>query len=204
MAGTIKSEIFKGIIEAAQYANDNIKSSINDLPEYYLSVKVAEHVCTTFKSMTFTMEDSVKKFSLGSGRLYDVEGHDDKFRLTKGKIDLSIRKKTSNKKIAHFIEFKRSLGKNGLIADALRLAWICRYTVAGHRTERNFLAVVSHAERTLFDTRNKQIVKEIKSIFGKRINIKFECKALPGCKSTKKQRFDKQLYVALWQFSYSD
>ena len=45
---------------AAIEAQEITGKSINDLPEYFLSVFIARHVHQHFKTFTFSMEDTVK------------------------------------------------------------------------------------------------------------------------------------------------
>ena len=99
---------------AAIEAQEMTGKSINDLPEYFLSVFIARHVHQHFKTFTFSMEDTVKSICAS-------EEIDEALISRPGKVDIVVRsQRTGN--IRHIIELKRSYNVEGHIADIVRLA----------------------------------------------------------------------------------
>jgi hypothetical protein len=168
------------------------------LPEYFLSVKVAEYLHDHFKSFTFSMEDSIPQ--MAKEIEMDISGESDDFRLN-GKADLVLRSQRS-KRLKHVVEFKRSLGVTGIKKDALRLAWICANTPNGHRAEKNFLVAVTHKPESLFKTRTSNIEEWIKEEFDGNIKVNFEPVNLSPLKSTHKNGGGKELFGGVWEFNY--
>ena len=113
---------------AAQEAFEITGRSINDLPEYFLSVSVARYVHQHFKTLTFSMEDSVvsicKELNL-----------DKEFVARPGKVDITVRSQ-KNMQVKHILELKRGFGIDGHYADIQRLADFCMLSPTGPRCLR--------------------------------------------------------------------
>jgi hypothetical protein len=184
--------------DASENAYSITGKSINALPEYFLSVKVAEYVHIHFKSFTFSMEDSIQKMTNEIGM--DISDEPDYFRLN-GKADLILRSQKS-KRLKHLVEFKRSLGIKGIKKDALRLAWICANTPEGHRAEKNFLVAVTHKPESFFKNRTSHIENWVNEEFGKNIKVNFEPVNLTPLKSTHANGLGKDLFGGVWEFNY--
>lgn len=184
--------------EASTNASAMTGESINALPEYFLSVKVAEHLHEHFKSFTFSMEDSISK--MAEEIEMDISDEPECFRLN-GKADLIIRDQKS-KRLKHLVEFKRSLGVKGIKKDVLRLSWICANTPKGHRAEKNFLVAVTHKPESFFKTRTSGIEKWVLEEFGHNIKVNFEPVDLSPLRSSHKSGFGKPLFGGVWEFNY--
>ena len=92
---------------AAIEAQEMTGKSINDLPEYFLSVFIARHVHQHFKTFTFSMEDTVKAICAS-------EEIDEALISRPGKVDIVVRsQRTGN--IRHIIKLKRSYNVEGHI-----------------------------------------------------------------------------------------
>lgn len=172
--------------------------SINALPEYFLSVKIAEFLHGELKSFTFSMEDSIEELS--NEIEMDISEAPEIFR-TKGKADLVLRSQKT-KRLKHIIEFKKGLGISGIKDDVLRLAWICVNSPQGHRAEKNFLVAVTHKPKSLFITRTENIKGWVENEFGNNIKITFEPVDLNGLTSTRKNGYGKELFGGIWEFKY--
>lgn len=207
----IRKVLASALSESSAEAFKLTGKSINDLPEYFLSVKVAEKVHDHFKIFTFSMETTV-------GELIDevdLEVEDSSYNsrlLGKGKVDMVIRSKKS-KKVRHLVEFKRHIGLKGLIADALRLSAVCIFSPPGHRTETNYLVAVTHRSEHLLDKRRDElqaVVDEqmeelgyeagiVKVTFEKAMFVDEDNKPLT---STKRSRTGSELQGGVWEFKY--
>jgi hypothetical protein len=204
MIKSTSKSIRKILGEALAAAADNVFAmtgkSINALPEYFLSVKVAEYLHGQLKTFTFSMEDSISDMAKEIGM--NISAEPDCFRLN-GKADLILRGQV-RKKLKHVVEFKRNLGLKGIEHDALRLAWFCANTPEGHRAERNFLVAVTHKPKSLFKTRTLEIEELIFDKFGGNIKVIFDPVDLPSLKSTHKKGLGNDLFGGVWEFRYVD
>lgn len=196
---SIRKVLGVALKEASTNAYSITGKSINALPEYFLSVKVAEHLHEHFKSFTFSMEDYIPKMAKEIDM--DISNEPEHFRLN-GKADLILRSQKS-KRLKHIVEFKRNLGGKGIKKDAIRLAWICANTPPGHRAEKNFLVAVAHKPESLFTTRTSDIKGWVKEEFGEDIKVSFEPVNLTSLKSTHKNGFGKELFGGVWEFNYN-
>jgi hypothetical protein len=199
---SIRKVLGEALLLASKSTQSITGKSINALPEYFLSVKSAEHLHRHFKTITFSMEDSM---SVVADDLNIRLPRSDtqiakKFRLY-GKTDLVLRSQRS-KKLKHIVEFKRSLSPIGIKNDALRLAWICDRSPDGHKAEQNFLVAVTHKSADLFETRSHEIKNLIMDEFDDRIKVTYEPIDLSSLKSTHKNGLDKDLFGGVWEFSY--
>jgi len=149
MSNQIRNKLISLIEEEVETLWLDEKKTINEYPEYYLSVKVAEGIKTYFSSYSFTMEDraidlvsdlnaALRKDELDE---INIEKQDERFRLKNGAVDLILKKKN---KLRHLVEFKRASKLSSLMEDALRLAWFCCNAPLGHRAETNYLVVITH------------------------------------------------------------
>lgn len=188
----------EALADAAKNAFAMTGKSINALPEYFLSVKVAEYLHGQLKTFTFSMEDSIADMAKEIG--LNISEEPDCFRLN-GKSDLILRGQ-KRKKLRHVVEFKRNLGLKGIGNDALRLAWICANTPKDHRAEKNFLVAVTHKSEKLFEKRTSDIEKLVFDKFGQKIQVIFEPVDLISLKSTHKKGMGKPLFGGVWEFRY--
>lgn len=208
---SIRKVLASALSESTVEAFKLTGKSINDLPEYFLSVKVAEKVYNHFKIFTFSMETTVGDLI----NEIDLEVQDSSYNsrlLGKGKVDMVIRSK-KNKKVRHLVEFKRHIGLKGLIDDALRLSAVCIFSPPGHRTETNYLVAVTHRDEHILDKRREElqtVVNEqmeelgyeagiVKVTFEK---VTFEDEYEKPLTSTKKSRVGSQLQGGVWEFKY--
>ena len=197
---SIRKVLGAALDKASTNAFAMTEKSINALPEYFLSVKVAEYLHCHFRSFTFSMEDSISGMAKEIGM--DISEEPDCFRLN-GKADLILRGQKRNK-LRHVVEFKRNLGLKGIGNDALRLAWICANTPKDHKAKKNFLVAVTHKSEKLFEKRTSDIEKLVFDKFGQKIQVIFEPVDLTSLKSTHKKGMGKPLFGGVWEFRYVD
>ena len=196
---SIKIELGRALLEASKVADSITGQSINALPEYFLSVKIAEYLHNKFESYTFSMEDSFKSVATELG--INAEGHPEHFRLS-GKVDLVLRNQNS-KKAKHIVEFKRGIKSTGLKKDALRLAWLCENSPSGHKTEKNYLVVVTHKSKSFFKKRHEEIIEWVAEEFDY-VSVNFHPVPLPNLLSTNKYGLGKELFGGVWEFKYDN
>tara|TARA_Y100001960_G_scaffold88983_1_gene95449 strand:+ start:911 stop:1435 length:525 start_codon:yes stop_codon:yes gene_type:complete len=170
--------------------------SINNLPEYFLSVFIARHVHQHFKTFTFSMEDTVKAICAS-------EEIDEALISRPGKVDIVVRsQRTGN--IRHIIELKRSYNVEGHIADIVRLAEFALAAPTGHPLERNFMVMMAAASESASDARWQRISELIKNQFNDKISL--ICTPIlleEGMLSTRKGRTnDKLLMGEVWEVKY--
>ncbi len=181
---------------AAIEAQEITGKSINDLPEYFLSVFIARHVHQHFKTFTFSMEDTVKAICAS-------EEIDEALISRPGKVDIVVRsQRTGN--IRHIIELKRSYNVEGHIADIVRLAEFALAAPTGHPLERNFMVMMAAASESASDARWQRISELIKNQFNDKISL--ICTPIlleEGMLSTRKGRTnDKLLMGEVWEVKY--
>ncbi len=181
---------------AAIEAQEITGKSINDLPEYFLSVFIARHVHQHFKTFTFSMEDTVKAICAS-------EEIDEALISRPGKVDIVVRsQRTGN--IRHIIELKRSYNIEGHIADIVRLAEFALAAPTGHPLERNFMVMMAAASESASDARWQRISELIKNQFNDKISL--ICTPIlleEGMLSTRKGRTnDKLLMGEVWEVKY--
>ena len=198
---SVRKVLARAVKVSAHSAYDLTGRSINDLPEYFLSVKVAEEVHKHFKSFTFSMETPMSQ--LVEETQMDIEGECPSLRLGgKGKVDMVIRGNKSNN-VKHIVEFKKHIGVKEIEKDALRLAAICLCTPGGHKAEKNFLVVVTHRNEALLNVRDINIKALISEKFGEgTIKVTFEKIDLSPLKSTKSNGINWPLLGGVWEFKY--
>ena len=172
--------------------------SINDLPEYYLSVKAADFLHNSFKKYTFSMEDSMKEISIDIGI-----ADDDLLEIPRcnGKVDLVVRSQKL-KEVRHLIEFKRSPREIGIIKDILRLAAVCLYSPAGHKVETNFMVVIAPVSRKQLENRTMRLTKKLHEEFGTLIKLSANYVDLQNQISTRSASKKKNLNGVIWQVKY--
>lgn len=196
---SVRKVLAKALYDTSELAYELTGDSINALPEYFLSVKIAEHLHDHFHSFSFSMEDSIPELAEEIGM--HIEDEPFEYRLT-GKADLVVRSKKS-RKLRHVVELKRSLGIDGIRNDALRLAWICANTPLGHRAEKNYLVVATHKSELFFIKRSQEIQKWINESIGEGIvEIVFEPVDLTFLTSTHRNGRGRSLFGGVWEFKY--
>lgn len=199
-ARSIRKVLANTLVKCAEEAEEITGRSINDLPEYYLTVKSAEALHDHFHTFTFSMEDNVEDLMLEIGNT----GEKIDIPRDSGKVDLIIRS-AKRKKVKHLVEFKRGFKKEGHIADTLRLAAFCRYSPRGHKTEKNFMVMVVPVSHEQMRGRQQQIVDSVQAEFGSNIKVTPEFVDLSEFQSTRKNLSEnKPLFGAVWELKYID
>lgn len=208
---SIRKVLTVALSESALEAFELTDKSINDLPEYFLSVKVAEKVHFHFNTFTFSMETTVKELIEKIGLEVEASSKDSRL-LGQGKVDMVIRSAKS-KRVRHLVEFKRHIGLKGLKADALRLSAVCIFSPLGHRTETNYLVAVTHRDESLLHSRTKEMQQAVDQLMDELgyeagiVKVTFEKAELldedsKPLLSTKKTRRNFPLYGGVWEFKY--
>ena len=172
--------------------------SINDLPEYFLSVKTAEFIHQHYDTFTFSMEDSISALIKDIGMSEALES------LTRknGNVDLIIRGKRQTQ-VKHLVEFKRGFKEENHLKDILRLAEFCRFSPFGHKTEKNYMVMVAPVSAQQMIDRHHSIEQYLYEIFGNRIGVSVEYVDLSEHLSTRATKHkDKPLFGAVCELKY--
>jgi len=169
--------------------------SINDLPEYFLSVFIARYIQQHYKSFTFSMEDSVSSIcedlSLDARRIERP-----------GKVDIAIRSQKRGG-VKHLIELKRAYGEKGHVADIERLADFCMLAPEGHSLSTNYMVLVTAATPYVSELREVYLREYVNHVYRGNISLKREqIKLSPSLKSTRKGKTEhKPLSGEVWEVS---
>lgn len=195
---SVRQQLVEGVKKAAEDAVAKTGCSVNDLPEYFMAVKVADHIFDTMQTYAFTMEDSFQDLCEEIG----IEELPEECRGS-GRADLVLRGLKTGR-VRHVVEFKRSIKKAEIKKDAIRLAKLCELAPEQHRIEKNFLVAVTHASDDVAVTREVEInewlaAAEIQGVMVKTIEID-----LSEYVSTRKKRngelSGRELVGRVWQF----
>lgn len=183
--------------KAAEEAFTITGRSINDLPEYFLSVFIARYIQQHYKSFTFSMEDSVLS-------ICDELTLDERYIDRPGKVDIVIRSQKRGG-VKHLIELKRAYGEKGHVADIERLADFCRIAPEGHSLSTNYMVLLSAATSYVSELREVYLREYVSEVYGGDISLKRETiKLSPSLKSTRKGKTNKKpLSGEVWQVSYN-
>ena len=187
----------QAVAHAAKDAMDITGRSINDLPEYFLSVSIARYVHQHFKTKTFSMEDTVKSMC------EDLE-LDGRYISRPGNMDIVVRSQRKGD-VKHVIELKRTYGLQGHKDDMLRLAEICWLAHGGHTLETNYMVMVSAATDTAVAGREETIRRYIDEEFKGRITLKRETVSFEdSLVSTRKGKTNQRpLKGEVWELRYT-
>jgi len=172
------------------------RRSINDLPEYFLSVSIARYVQQYYKTFTFSMEDSVSSIC----KELDL---DEGFVERPGKVDIVVRSQQRGF-AKHIIELKRGYGEKGHVADIERLADFCMLSPSGHSLSTNYMVMVSAATPYVSKKREAFLLDYINDLYHGNIALKREpVKLCSSLKSTRQGKTKgKPLTGEIWQVSY--
>lgn len=184
---------------AAHAANEAFEitgRSINDLPEYFLSVSIARFVHQHFKTLTFSMEDSVSSICNQMAIDYD-------FIERPGNVDIAVRSQRTGQ-VKHIIELKRSYGLDGHYADIERLADFCMLAPVGNSLSTNYMVLMTAATLSTSNQREERIKNFVDETYHGRIALKREIvKFCPSMKSTRpSKKRNRQLTGEVWEVRY--
>ncbi len=198
---SIRKALGAALYHSTDTAQEVIGRSVNDLPEYFLSVKAAEFIHEHYDSFTFSMEDTIHAIANDIGMDEELQN----ITRQQGKVDLIIRG-SRRSRVKHLVEFKRGFNKENHLKDILRLAEFCRYSPFGHKTEKNYMVMVAPVTDTQMKERHKLICEDLNDKFGERIKVSVEYVDLSDFKSTRpsKRKSGKTLYGGVWELKYSD
>ncbi len=198
---SVRQQLVEGVLEAAKEAMTKTGCSVNDLPEYFMAVKVADHIFDTMQTYAFTMEDSFQALCEEVG----IEQLPEECRGS-GRADLVLRDRKS-RNVKHVVEFKRSIKKAELKKDAIRLAALCQQAPSGYLVEKNFLVAVTHASAELASYRDDEISDWLRDVELENVTVKSFPVDLSNFKSTRMTRngelSGRKLVGRVWQFKYS-
>lgn len=198
---SVRQQLVEGVKKAAEDAVAKTGCSVNDLPEYFMAVKVADHIFDTMQTYAFTMEDSFQTLCEEVG----IEELPEECRGS-GRADLVLRGlKTGH--VRHVVEFKRSIKKAEIKKDAIRLAKLCELAPERHRIEKNFLVAVTHASDDVATERELEIRAWLDEAKLQDVAIKAIEIDLSNYSSTRAKRdgelSGRSLVGRIWQFKYS-
>lgn len=198
---SVRQQLVEGVKKAAEEAVAKTGCSVNDLPEYFMAVKVADHVFDTMQTYAFTMEDSFQTLCEEVG----IEQLPEECRGS-GRADLVLRSLKTGR-VRHVVEFKRSIKKAELKKDAIRLAKLCQLAPEQHRIEKNFLVAVTHASDGVAADRELEIREWLDEADLADVAVKAIEIDLSEYLSTKMKRNGEQsgreLVGRVWQFKYN-
>lgn len=196
---SVRKVLAESLFSVCNDAENLTGKSVNSLPEFFLSVKVAEYINEHFSTFNFSMEDSLAGLCESVG--IDYEDVDSEYRIEKNtRADLVLKSRKSNT-VKHIVEFKRSIRSTGIKKDVLRLAWICASAPAMHRIEKNYLVVISHGAPELFHKRTEEI-RALANSVSSSVVVRFEPVDLSEFKSTRSENKDRVLFGGVWEFKY--
>lgn len=200
---SIRKALIEALLIAAKQAEEQTNKKLNTLPEYFISMKIADAIFKRFPtSYKYSLEDSLQSVCQEIGMENDfLDEIEPDFRLKgNARTDLVLRSKAG--KIRHLVELKRGLNTVQIKKDALRLAAICAYAPAGHRIEKNFLIAVSTYTPSVFTQRTEDIIKWLDEHNLNDISVQFQQADLSFHTSQKDCSFGKPLHGGIWQFAY--
>lgn len=194
---SIRKVLALAVHDACDIANELTGESINALPEYFMSVKVAEFIHDHFSTFTFSMEDTLHNLCKEASINY--EEIDPEYRIEKTtRVDLVLRSK-STRKIKHIIEFKRHLHTTQIEKDIKRLAWLCVNSYADSGSmEKNFLVAITHREPKTFYKRHEEILSWVEQV-SPDITVKFDLVDLPGFFSSHPKGNNRKIFGGVWE-----
>lgn len=199
---SIRKVLALAVHDACDIANELTGESINALPEYFMSVKVAEFIHDHFSTFTFSMEDTLHNLCKEASINY--EEIDPEYRIEKTtRVDLVLRSK-STRKIKHIIEFKRHLHTTQIEKDIKRLAWLCVNSYADSGSmEKNFLVAITHRKAELFYKRHEDILFWAGEISSD-IDVKFEPVDLSNFVSSHPKGIGRNLFGGIWELKVKE
>ena len=195
---SIRKALATALCQTAETAEYMTGRTINDLPEYFLSVKTAEFILEHFDSFTFSMEDTISELV----KAIDIPDGDKYLTRKTGNVDLTLRNRKTHK-IKHLVEFKRGFKEEHHLKDIERLAEFCLCSPAGHKVETNFMVMVAPVTAEEMNKRSKQIEKYLSQSFNKLIGVVVEYIDLSHYLSTRAtKREEHPLYGAVYELKY--
>lgn len=197
---SIRKLIRSELPHIAQLAEQLTQQSLNQQPEYFLSLKVAEAIYGHFKSCMFSMEMSLQDICKDVG--LNIEEAPTECRIEGlRRADLVV-KSAKTDRCRNVIEFKRGVKEGDLLSDARRLAWLCQNAEIGHRMEKNFLVTVTTSSKSVLDARSEVIENMLTDEFPV-VSLKPEYVDLSQFKSTKSKSHGRGLQAMVWEFNCS-
>ena len=190
--------LVEAVKDASEYSHGMTDRSLNHLPEYFMSVKVAEYLWDKFRRLTFSMEDNLvevfKEVGINDTGKIPAEYRADGL----SRVDLVVRN-YGNKKIRHIIEFKRSLNTSQIKKDVERLTWISANSPERLRLNKNYLIAVTHRKPSLFEKRTKDIEGWASNVSND-VTVRFSLIDLSEFKSTHPNGNGRSMYGGVWEF----
>jgi len=142
----MKFKLSEEVKKISNVALKDLDRTLWELPEYYLSVKLAESAKK--QGYSFELEMSTKEIEEElSIALRESTRH--------GRIDLVIRT-SQQKNLSHLIEIKRRLGLHKTTKDVLRLAEFCSASTK-KSAKKAFLVVVTRASTKTIEKREGEL-----------------------------------------------
>jgi len=189
----MKFKLSDEVKKISDYVLEELDRTLWELPEYFLSVKLAESAKK--KGCSFELEKSTKEIAEELNvKLPESIRH--------GRIDLVIRT-SQQKKLSHLIEIKRRLGLINTMKDALRLAEFCSISTK-KSAKKAFLVVVTRASMKTIKAREAALQDKLNSHFKRRkksasIHLK---ESIPIAMYKNRDKIDwKDEHVVIWQIT---
>lgn len=202
---SIRKALAQALEISAKTAELETTASINQLPEYFVSTKVASLVYERFpNTYKYSFEDQLinicQELKVTDEQLSQLSPD---YRIEKGnRADLVLRSKSGN--IKHIVEFKRGTKASSIRNDALRLASLCWLSPVGHRVETNYLVAFTTSKEETVSNRTEQLREWLDEEGFQNIEVSYEPVDLSFHTSTRPSSFGKELSGAIWQFKYKE
>lgn len=171
----VQNVILDSIEEAAAYVHEYAGVNIREMPEYYINVVIAHALCKRFPSLGFRLEMPVRDLL----HKYNIENTSKSVELRDGgKFDIVLHTKKS-KNIRHIIEVKRTLSKQQIKKEALRISALAHEKHGSKRLETGYIVAIrklkdSMQSRTLEELLDNRI-EWIKSVTNKNMSVSVRC-----------------------------
>ena len=193
--GVAVDALERAVIKSAKRAEKSFTRSLNDLPEYFLTVNLATEVSKELGCLA-EMEVNFAKLCADLGVSED--------RISRsGNADIVL-KHLGSEKPRHIIELKRSVHKGRLKEDVIRLAQVCAVSKNKSQVRSNYLVIVTQLKERLASQQD-EVLQWIKSEGIN--NVDFSCYEINGLekfgntRKTKTKSVDGNLYGEIWEFS---
>lgn len=152
----LQKVILDSIGEAADFVCHSSGVNIREMPEYYINVAIAHKLISAFPTLGFRLEMPVKDL-LGS---YGVKNYQKSEELRcGGKFDIVLHTK-KNRKIRHVIEVKRTLNKQQLKKEALRISALAHECHESKRLETGYIVAIRRLKDTIKNKTVDDLIKD--------------------------------------------
>jgi len=189
------------LIEMLEKIDENSKEetlkSLNHLPEYYLNVKLSDHLYED--GYGFEIEKPTREVA----RELDIETlGDDKFidevmrkRIRNGRVDLVVMTK-EKRSIRHIIELKIGAGEADAKFDVDRLVWFSRFSKKKSMLRSFYIFSTSKGRETVHNTIERIENSFMDDSYNDNVTLKYDS-FLSGKASTREKSEGKEVSIVV-------